>query len=76
MVILGGAGLAGLAAKLKSAVDVPLLDGVACAISMAEALAAQKPVKAARGVLALPAPVDSVGLSPALKKLLAPVSRP
>ncbi len=39
VVILGGAGLAGLAAKLKGAVDAPLLDGVACAISMAEGLA-------------------------------------
>jgi allantoin racemase len=43
VVILGGAGLAGLAAKLKPNVDVPLLDGVACAISMAESLAGQKP---------------------------------
>ena len=42
VVILGGAGLAGLAAKLKSQVDVPILDGVACAISMAESLARQK----------------------------------
>ena len=70
VVILGGAGLAGLAAKLKTMVDAPLLDGVACAISMAEGLARQKPVKAASGALALPAPVDSVGLSPALAKLL------
>jgi hypothetical protein len=37
---------------------------------MAEGLARQKPVKAASGTLALPAPVDSVGLSPALAKLL------
>ena len=70
VVILGGAGLAGLAAKLKSAVKAPLLDGVACAISMAEALAGQKLAKAANGSLALPAPVDSIGLSPALAKLL------
>jgi allantoin racemase len=70
VVILGGAGLAGLAAKLKGAVDAPLLDGVACAISMAEALAKQQPVKAKSGALSLPAPVDSVGLSPALTKLL------
>ena len=70
VVILGGAGLAGLAAKLKSAVKAPLLDGVACAISLAEALAGQKLAKAANGSLALPAPVDSIGLSPALAKLL------
>jgi allantoin racemase len=70
VVILGGAGLAGLAAKLKSAVAAPLLDGVACAISMAEALVKQKPAKAATGALALPAPVDSIGLSKGLAKLI------
>ena len=70
VVILGGAGLAGLAAKLKSMVDAPLLDGVACAISMAEGLAQQKPAKAAAGVLAAPAPVPSVNLSKGLSKLL------
>ena len=66
VVILGGAGLAGLAAKLRGAVDVPLLDGVACAISMAEALARQKPGRAGTP----PAPVESVGLSKGLAKLV------
>lgn len=70
VVILGGAGLAGLAAKLKPLVDAPLLDGVACAISMAEGLARQKPAKAANGALAKPAPVDSINLSKGLSKLL------
>jgi Asp/Glu/hydantoin racemase len=66
VVILGGAGLAGLAAKLRPAVDIPLLDGVACAISMAEALAKQKPGRAG----APPAPVESFGLSKGLAKLI------
>ena len=70
VVILGGAGLAGLAAKLAAKVEVPLLDGVACAISMAESLALQKPAKATRGTLARPAPVESVNLSKGLAKLL------
>jgi len=70
VVILGGAGLAGLAAKLKDKVDVPLLDGVACAISTAEALARQKLRKAKTGVLSAPAPVESIGLSKGLSKLL------
>jgi len=70
VVILGGAGLAGLAAKLKTMVDAPLLDGVACAISTAEGLARQKPVKAGSGALARPAPVESIGLSKGLAKLL------
>ena len=70
VVILGGAGLVGLAARLEDAVDVPLLDGVACAISMAESLARQKPAKARAGAFSPPAPVESVGLSPALARLL------
>jgi len=70
VVILGGAGLAGLAARLRDKVEVPLLDGVACAISMAESLALQKPGKATRGTLARPAPVESVNLSKGLAKLL------
>jgi Asp/Glu/hydantoin racemase len=70
VVILGGAGLAGLAAKLAPQVEVPLLDGVACALSMAEALAAQKPAKARSGPFARPAPVESTGLSTALAKLI------
>jgi allantoin racemase len=70
VVILGGAGLAGLAAKLAPRVEVPLLDGVACALSMAEALARLKPAKASHGSFARPAPVESVGLSPALARLL------
>src|SRR5689334_17093844 len=70
VVILGGAGLAGLAARLEDKVDVPLLDGVACAISMAESLARQKPAKAKSGAFSPPAPVDSVGLSTALARLL------
>ena len=70
VVILGGAGLAGLAAKLKPMVDAPLLDGVACAISMAEGLALQKLAKASNGALAKPGAVDSIKLSRGLSKLL------
>jgi len=65
VVILGGAGLAGLAAKLKSSVDAPLLDGLACAIAMAENLAKQKYADGRKA-----APVESVGLSKGLAKLI------
>jgi len=70
VVILGGAGLAGLAARLASKVEVPLLDGVACAISTAESLAAQKPAKACTGPLSKASPVESIGLTPALAELI------
>jgi Asp/Glu/hydantoin racemase len=65
VVILGGAGLAGLAAKLSRKVEVPLLDGVASAITMAESLAKQRSTKASKA-----APVESVGLSKRLAKLI------
>ena len=70
VVILGGAGLVGLADKLKRAVDVPLLDGIACAVSMAESLARQTPAKGTVDTHSPQAPVESVGLSPALARLL------
>lgn len=70
VVILGGAGLAGLATRLEDKLDVPLLDGLACAISMAEALARQDLAKARSGALSLPAPVASIGLSRGLSQLL------
>ncbi len=66
IVILGGAGLVGLAAQLRTAVDIPLLDGLACAISLAEALAGQR----AGRVGSMPPPVESVRLSKGLAKLL------
>jgi len=67
VVILGGAGLAGLAAKLTPSVDVPLLDGLACAIALAEGLAKQRPGGPRRKL----GPVESVGLSKALTRQLA-----
>lgn len=68
VVILGGAGLAGLAARLKARVDAPLLDGVACAVSLAEALAQRRLTQASSGSFA--GSIDSIGLSKGLSKLL------
>jgi len=71
VVILGGAGLAGLAEKLGHKVDVPLLDSVACAVARAEVLAArQRKQRRGRRTDAARPPVGSVGLSPALARLL------
>ncbi len=69
VVILGGAGLAGLAEELADRVDVPLLDSLACAVATAEALAARKRGRRTDTAATLP-PVGSVGLSPALARLL------
>lgn len=61
-IILGGAGLAGLVPALAGTVPVPLIDGMQAALQAAEAAASQ----AHAGHVALPPPVPSTGLSPAL----------
>lgn len=65
-VILGGAGLAGLAARIAHRVPVPLVDSVAAAVKTAEALAALNPTKAREGSFAATTPVETVGLASAL----------
>jgi Asp/Glu/hydantoin racemase len=70
-IILGGAGLAGLAARLSYSVPVPLIDGVAAAVGQAEALARLGTSKSRSGSFAAPPPVDSVRLSPGLADRLA-----
>jgi Asp/Glu/hydantoin racemase len=68
-IVLAGAPLAGLAAKVAERVPVPLVDGVAAAVKQAETLASLKPRKATAGSFKR-APKPTTGLSPALKKLL------
>jgi allantoin racemase len=65
VVILGGAALAGMAAKLASSVPVPLICSVEAGMRAAVALAGQG--RAGAGS----APAETVGLSEALKRLLA-----
>jgi Asp/Glu/hydantoin racemase len=54
VVILGGAPLAGLAAKIAGRVPVPLVDGVAAALKQAEVLASLRPRKAIAGTFRKP----------------------
>jgi Asp/Glu/hydantoin racemase len=70
-VLLGGAGLAGLAARLAGHVEVPLVDGVAAAMGQMEALLRLGAAKAGAGSFSAPPPIDSVGLSPNLAVRLA-----
>lgn len=70
-VILGGAGLAGLAARIGHRVPVPLVDCAVAAVRLAETLVALAPRKAAEGSHAFPAPVESAGLGPGLAARLA-----
>jgi Asp/Glu/hydantoin racemase len=71
VVVLGGAGLAGLAGRLADAVPVPLLDSLDCLVRLGMALAAGAPGKPTAGSYAPPPPASTEGLSPPLAALLA-----
>lgn len=66
VVILAGAPLAGLAAKVAERIPVPVVDQAQAALKLAEALAALKPRKATAGSFRRPAPKPTQGLAPAL----------
>ena len=53
---------------LADRLPVPALDGVACAVRLAEALAGLGRKKATRGSFAAPSPKPTAGLSPALAR--------
>lgn len=70
-IILAGAPLAGLAAKVADRVAVPLVDQAGAATKQAEALVALRPKPATAGSFARPAPKPSIGLPPALARRIA-----
>ena len=69
-VILGGAGLAGLASRIAHRVPVPLIDSVHAVVSAAEALGGLALQKAVAGTHAMPEPVATLGLAPELASRL------
>lgn len=70
VVVLGGAGLAGLAAPLSARITVPVIDSVACAVRMAETTASLVPDKARRPRRDGAEPIGTIGLSASLRDLL------
>lgn len=66
VVILGGGPLAGLAREAAGEIPVPALDGVSCAVRLAESLAALRPRVPGAGSFAAVAGKPARGLSPAL----------
>lgn len=62
-VILGGAGLVGIAEIIRARVPVPLLCSVEVGFRLAFDMLASHPAKPAGGDLALPPPIEAVGLS-------------
>lgn len=69
-VVLAGAALAGFDDRLQAAAPLPLLDGMACGVRMAEMLVALRLPKPMAGSYAAPAGRAALGLSPALAALL------
>ena len=71
VIIFGGGPIAGLAREAAGLLPVPVLDGVSCAVRMAEALVGLAPGKATRGTFARPAPKPSDGLGEALARRIS-----
>ena len=71
VIVLAGAPLAGLAARVKSRIEAPVVEGVAAAVKQAELLIALDTRKATVGAYRRPAPKVSFGLTPALTRLFA-----
>ncbi|WNJ90336.1 aspartate/glutamate racemase family protein [Bosea sp. 685] len=65
-VILAGAPLAGLAAKVAHRIPVPVIDQIGAALKQAEALVALRPRKASAGTFRRPPAKPTLGLSEAL----------
>lgn len=68
VVILAGAPLAGLAEKVAARIPVPVVDQVAAAVKMAEALVSLRPRKATAGTFRRPGAKSTVGLPPHLAR--------
>jgi allantoin racemase len=71
VMVLGGAGLAGLARRLAPSLPFPVLCSFEAGLRAALAAAELHPAKAGRGSLAAPPSVPSCGLSPALEGMLS-----
>jgi allantoin racemase len=67
VIVLTGAVMAGVPQRLQDRIDVPVLDGVSCAVRQAELLVRSRLPKARTGSYAAPGARESVGLSPALQ---------
>lgn len=70
-VLLAGAAMAAMAPDLQPALPVPLLDGVACAVGLAETLAHQRWMKPRRGSVSATGGRAVQGVSPELQALFA-----
>ena len=72
VIVLTGAVMAGVPERLQPSIDVPVLDGVSCAVRQAELLVGLQAIKPKTGSYAAPGPRESDGLSPGLQAFFAP----
>jgi len=70
VVILSGAPLAGLAAKVRDRIPVPVVDPIAAAVKLAETLVTLKPRKAVAGTFRRPDPKPTTGLAGPLAAMI------
>lgn len=70
VVIMGGGPIAGLAREVAHEIPVPVLDGVSCAVRMAEMLVDLNPTKARTGSQARPPAKPTLGLSEHLARYI------
>ncbi len=68
VIIFGGGPIAGLAREAASEIPVPTLDGISCAVRLAEAVAGLHPRPPSRGSFARPGSKPARGLSPDLMR--------
>jgi allantoin racemase len=71
VVILAGAPLAGLAARVRQRIPVPLVEQTIAAVRQAETLVALSPIKATRGTFRRPPAKSSTGLASSLATRIA-----
>ncbi|MCB1401479.1 MAG: hydrogenase expression protein HupH, partial [Rhodobacteraceae bacterium] len=73
VVVLAGAPLSGLAAKVRDRIPVPVVDCAEAAMKQAEALASLRPRAPEAGSFRRPAPKPSIGVSQRLADRIAHV---
>jgi allantoin racemase len=71
VVILAGAPLTGLAARVRQRIPVPLVEQTVAAVRQAETLVALSPIKATRGTFRRPSAKSSTGLASSLATRIA-----
>jgi len=71
VIVLGGGPIAGLAHEIAPKIPVPVIDGISCAVKLAESLVALDLKSPERGSFARPAAKPSRGLSSALSAMIS-----